>query len=311
MFKSRSARRQAILYVGLLAITLLLVAFSSSAPLTELRRGVGFAMAPMQNVLRHSGRTVSSFFATLGEIDRLRQENQTLTTRLNELSTEIRSLESLRSQNEQLTNLLDVRSGIEYDSQAAEVISRRVTGQEHVVSLDRGTDVGIAIDDPVIGGGGALVGQVVEVGPNFSRVLLITDTRMRVVGQLEEDRGVGTIEGQLERPLQMTGIPVADAVNVGEAVLTAGIELADGIRSPYPKGLLIGTIAHVERSPDQLFQTALVVPAADLDRLEYVLVITDYEGGLPPIDAESPDPSGEPPEGETPGNETAEPDATP
>jgi rod shape-determining protein MreC len=294
VFKSRSARRQTILFVALLTITLLLVAFSSSGPLTELRRGVGFAMAPIQNVLRQSGRTVSSFFATLGEIDRLRQENQQLTTRLNELATEIRSLESLRIQNEQLTDLLEVRSALAYESEAAEVISRRITGQEHVISLDRGADVGIEEDDPVIGSGGALVGQVVEVGPNYSRVLLITDSRMKVVGLIENDRGVGTVEGQLERPLQMTGIPAADSVNVGEAVLTAGIELSEGIRSPYPKGLLIGTIAQVDRSPEQLFQTALVVPAADLDRLEYVLVITDYEGGLPPIDEGSPAPSGEP-----------------
>jgi rod shape-determining protein MreC len=288
LFQSRSARRQTILFVALLTITLLLVAFSSSGPLTELRRGVGFAMAPIQNVLRQSGRTVSSFFATLGEIDRLRQENQQLTTQLNELATEIRSLESLRIQNEQLTDILDVRSALAYESEAAEVISRRITGQEHVISLDRGADVGIEEDDPVIGSGGALVGQVVEVGPNYSRVLLITDSRMKVVGLIENDRGVGTVEGQLERPLQMTGIPAADTVNVGEAVLTAGIELSEGIRSPYPKGLLIGTIAQVDRSPEQLFQTALVVPAADLDRLEYVLVITDYEGGLPPIESESP-----------------------
>jgi rod shape-determining protein MreC len=294
MFKSRSARRQAILYVALLTITLLLLAFSSSGPLTELRRGVGFAMAPIQSVLRESGRTVSSFFATLGEIDRLRQENQVLTTRVNELATEIRSLESLRIQNQQLTDVLDVRSALDYESEAAEVISRRLTEQEHVISLDRGADVGIEVDDPVIGGGGALVGQVVEVGPNFSRVLLITDSRMNVVGLIETDRGVGTVQGQLERPLQMTGIPAADTVNIGEAVLTAGIELAEGIRSPYPKGLLIGTIVNVERSPDQLFQTALVTPAADLDRLEYVLVITDYEGGLPPVEEGSPAPSGEP-----------------
>jgi rod shape-determining protein MreC len=295
MFKSRSARRQAFLYVALLTITLLLVAFSSSGPLTELRRGVGFAMAPIQNVLRQSGRTVSSFFATLGEIDRLRQENQALTTRVNELATEIRSLESLRVQNAQLTDILDVRSSLDYESEAAEVISRRLTTQEHVISLDRGADVGIEEGDPVIGGGGALIGQVAEVGPNFSSVLLITDTRMKVVGLIETDRGVGTVEGQLERPLEMTGIPAADSVNIGEAILTAGIELAEGIRSPYPKGLLIGTIADVQRSPDQLFQTALVTPAADLARLEYVLVITDYEGGLPQPGPSSPAPSGDQP----------------
>ena len=71
------ARRQATLYVALLTITLLLLAFSSSGPLTEMRRGVGFAMAPIQNVLRGAGEGFSSFFGALGEIDQLRQQNQT------------------------------------------------------------------------------------------------------------------------------------------------------------------------------------------------------------------------------------------
>lgn len=284
-------RRQAVLYVALLTITLLLLAFSSSAPITQLRRGVGFAMAPIQNVLRGTGQTVSSFFATLGEIDRLRLENENLTEQVNDLATRNRSLESLKVQNDQLTEILDVRSSLAYNSVAAEVISRRISTQEHVVSLDRGADVGIEVNDPVIGSGGALIGQVSEVGPNYSRVLLITDSRMNVVGLLESSRGVGTVRGRLERPLEMDGIAATNTVNLGEAVVTAGIELSEAIRSPYPKGLLIGTIADVQRSPDQLFQTALVAPAAKFDTLEYVLVITDYEGGLPPI---SPEPSATP-----------------
>jgi rod shape-determining protein MreC len=284
-------RRQAFLYVALLTITLLLLAFSASAPIIELRRGVGFAMSPIQNVLRQTGQGVSSFFATLGEIDRLRDQNQQLTTQVNELLTENRSLQSLRDQNQQLTDILQVRSSLAYESTAAEVISRRITNQEHVVSLDRGANAGIEVDDPVVGGGGALVGQVVEVGQNYSRVLLITDSRMNVVGLLESSRAVGTVHGQLNTLLQMDGIAASNQVGINEAVTTAGIELSEDIRSPYPKGLLIGTIADVSRSPDQLFQTALVTPAANFETLEYVLVITNYEGGLP---ATSPEPSATP-----------------
>jgi rod shape-determining protein MreC len=286
-----TGRRQAGLYVALVTISLLMLAFSSSAPVTELRRGVGFAMAPIQNVLRSGGQTVSSFFATLGEIDRLRLENQDLTTRVNELATQNRSLESLRAQNEQLTEILDVRSSLAYESTAAEVISRRITNQEHVISLDRGADAGIEEKDPVIGGGGALIGQVVDVGPNYCRVLLITDERMTVVGMLESSRALGAVHGRLERPLEMDGISATNTVALGEAVVTAGIELSEDIRSPYPKGLLIGTIADVQRSPDQLFQTALVTPAANFETLEYVLVITNYQGGLPPISSPEPSPT--------------------
>ena len=291
MLTGRSVRRQVVLYVVLLAISILLLAFSSSGPINELRRGVGFAMAPVQDVLRQGARTVGSLFATIGEIERLRHANEDLTRRLNEVEAENQALSSLRAQNDLLTTLLDVRSSLSYETVAAEVISKRITDQERVISLDRGTDVGIEDGDPVVAGGGALIGQVVEVGRNFSRVLLVSDTRFNVAGLIETSRAIGDISGQLEQSLEMVNIPAELLVSEGETVVTAGIELAEGIRSPFPKGLLIGTIVNVERQPDQLFQTALVLPAADLDRLEYVLVITNYEGGLPDV---SPSPSTEP-----------------
>jgi rod shape-determining protein MreC len=278
---NRSVRRQVVVYVVLLAIAMLILAFSSSPPVTGLRRGVGYAMAPIQEVLRGTGQTIGSIFTAFGEIERLRIQNEELARRLNEVEAQNQGLASLRAQNELLTQLLDVHSSFEYETVAAEVISKRITDQERAISLDRGADVGIEVDDAVIGPGGALIGQVVEVGANFSRVLLISDTRINVAGLIESSRAVGLISGQLGQPLEMVNIPAEVTVTVNESVVTAGIELSAGIRSPYPKGLLIGLIAGVSRSPDQLFQTALVTPVADLDRLEYVLVITNYEGGLP------------------------------
>ncbi len=192
---------------------------------------------------------------------------------------------------------MQVRSALDYETVAGEVISRRTTPQERVISIGTGSEAGITVDDPVVAGGGALVGQVVEVGRGYSRILLISDMGFFVAGLTEVSRGIGDVQGQAERPLSMTRIPATDVVTVGESVVTAGIELAEGVRSPYPKGLLIGTIVNVDRSPDQLFQTALVQPAAPLERLEYVLVITNYEGGLPDI---SPDPSVSPEESATP-----------
>ncbi|MDP8905477.1 MAG: rod shape-determining protein MreC [Chloroflexota bacterium] len=282
MLSTAAARRQLIAYIGLLVVSLLLLAFSNSAPLLELRRGVGFAMAPIQAVVRDSTRQVTSVFAALGEIERLRQLNAELQRRVDELEIENRQLESLRHENEELAGLLDVRASLSHETVAARVISRRLTAQERVISIDRGSSSGIGEDDPVVAGGGALVGQVLEVGPNFSRVLLLSDTRFVVAGMAEGSRATGDVHGQLDRPLAMAGIPATDTLNVGEAVLTAGIDLGGGIRSPFPGGLLIGTVADVQSSPNQVVQSALVAPAAALDRLEYVLVIVNYTSGDQP-----------------------------
>ena len=103
---SRSARRQIAAYVALLAISLLLVAFSSSAPLLELRRGVGFALSPVQDTLRQGTRTMTSIFAAISEIERLRHQNEDLIRRIQEVEAENQRLQSLAVENEQLAALL-------------------------------------------------------------------------------------------------------------------------------------------------------------------------------------------------------------
>lgn len=286
MLQTRAARRQAVAYALLVALSIVLLAVSASPPLLELRRGVAFAMAPLQNTLRDATRTVGSWFAALGEIERLRLANEDLSRQVAELEAQLRQADSIRIQNEQFAALLEVRASLAYDTVAAEVISRRTTGTERVITIGKGSESGIAVDDVVIAGGGALVGQVVEVGTNFSFVHLLSDTRFRVVGLDEVTRASGLVVGQLERPLSMINIPATEVIAVGETIVTAGIDLGQGVRSPFPRGLLIGRVVDVRSAPADVLQSALIEPAAPLDRLEYVLVIVNFEGP-----ASSPNPS--------------------
>lgn len=280
MLSTPLAKRQAAVYVTLIVVSLLLLALSSTAPLLELRRGIGFAMAPVQEVLRTGTQQVTSIFAAVSQIEQLRQENADLSRRVDELEIANSQLQIIKDQNEALAALLEVRSALAQQTVAAEVISRLINDQERVISLDKGSDAGIRVDDPVVAGGGALVGQVVEVGPNFSRVMLLSDTRFVVAGMLESSRATGDVRGQLDRPLSMEGIAATETVVLGETVVTAGIDLGGDIRSPFPKGLLIGTVGDINRSPNQVVQSALVAPAAAFDRLDYVLVIVDYQNEI-------------------------------
>jgi rod shape-determining protein MreC len=278
VLSSRSARRQGAAYALLVALSILQLAFSSSPLLLELQRGVNFAVSPLQGSLRDATRQVGSWFAALAEIERLRLANEELSRRVQELEATVRQAETIRLQNEQFAELLEVRGSLAYDTVAAEVVSRRTTDPERVITLSKGTEAGIAVNDVVIAGGGALVGQVVEVGNGFSQVHLLSDTRFRVVGMAETTRASGLVTGRLERPLAMGNIPATEEISVGETIVTAGIDLGDGIRSPFPRGLLIGTVVDVQQAPAAVTQTAIIDPAAALDRLEYVLVIINYEG---------------------------------
>ena len=90
-----------------------------------------------------------------------------------------------------------------------------------------------------------------------------------------------------------------------------GVTRGVGVRSPYPKGLLIGQVVDVRRDANSVVQTAYLRPAAPLDRLEYVLVITDYEGGLPPLEEQPVDCTAEGDDATLPEGEQPCLDATP
>jgi rod shape-determining protein MreC len=304
LLANRTARRRGIAFATLVAICLVLMALSGNPALRELRNGINFAFQPILKTLDGLGGGVASVFGALAEMDSLRLDNTTLSDENQRLKAENARLEEVRRENELLTGLLQLRNGFEYQTVAAQVISWESSEFRRLVTLDRGEDDGLENGDVVIAQGGALAGRIVEIGPNFAKVLLITDTGSTVIGMLPS-AGTGEVVGQVNGVLVMTRIDVDEEVEQGQEIVTAGIELSGGARSPFPKGLLVGQVLDHRREPNAVVQTAFLVPAAPLDRLEYVLVITDYEGGLPPLDGQpvACDPEGEDgtlPDGEQP-----------
>ena len=281
---NRANRRRGIAFAALLALSLILMAFSSAPPLVELQRGLAFAFRPVQSALAEVGRGASSLVAAFADIDRLRSENQQLAADNQRLATENARLAEVARENVQLAELLNVRATLDFRSVAAQVVARESSEFRRVVTIDQGTDLGIAIGDVVVAAGGALAGRVIDAGPNFARVRLITDGESAVTGHDVTNAATGEVVGQLGGALVMRNIDATQRLKIGDDVMTAGIELADGTRSPYPKGLLIGQIVDVQRDPNAVVQTAFLEPALDLERLEYLLVIVGYDGGLPAPD---------------------------
>ena len=301
----RIARRRSIVFMGLLSACLVLMAISGNPLVREFQNGIGFAFRPIQGVLNDVASGVASIGAAVAEIDRLRVDNGTLRADNERLLTENTRLQEIARENALLTDLLQLRAGLDHQTAAANVISRESSEFRRVISLDQGTNAGISVGDVVVAGGGALAGRVIEVGPDSASVVLLTDGTSTVIGQLVSNAATGQVVGQLGGVLVMEQIDSGEQIDLGDEVVSAGIELGGGVRSPYPKGLLIGQVVDIRRDANAVVQTAYLQPAADFDKLEFVLVILDYEGGLPPleeqpIDCTDPDGGGTLPEGEQP-----------
>ena len=292
LLATRAARRRGIVFTVLLLVSALLMAFSSNPAVQEVQNGIGFAFRPIQVALDQAATDVASVAAAIVEIDRLRVDNAALRAENDRLTAENARLQEIRRENDQLTALLQLRAGFDLKTAAATVIARESSEFRRLVVLDKGTNEGIAVGDVAVAAGGALAGRVVEVGPDSAKVVLLTDSESTVIGQLTGNAATGEVVGQLGGVLTMSQIDASETVSVGDEVVTAGIELGSGVRSPYPKGLLIGQVIDTRRDANDVVQTAYLQPAAQLDKLEFLLVITDYQGGLPPIEQQPIDCSG-------------------
>lgn len=289
--QDRQARRRATTFAALIALSLLLILLSDTAPLREFQRGVGFAFAPIQGFLSSTTQGVTGIVSTVAEIDQLRQKNADLTQENDQLRAENQGFLELQRENKLLSDLLAVKTSVTYDTVAAQVIGREASPFQRVISIGVGSDAGVAVGDVVIGGGAALAGRVVEVGPDYARVLLISDTASTVIGLDTTSGATGEVIGRLGGTLTMQNIAVTEVVAVGHQVVTAGIDLGNGLHSAFPKGLVIGTIVDVRKEPNAVVQEAFLEPASDLDKLEYVLVITGFRAPVLPPEGSTPAPS--------------------
>lgn len=284
---NKQARRRGITFAILIAVMLLLMAFSGNPYLQEVQRGFQFALTPFQQGLASVADGVAGVVTAVGEIDGLRTDNMALRDENERLSNENARLRALKQENDALTALLQLQGGFDHQTVAARVTGRETLETRRVVTLDKGTDDGLAMGDVVVVQGGALAGRITDIGPTFAKVTLISDTTSTVVGKLVNSGATGDIVGQAGGVLVMRNVDSAVEVGVDEEVFTAGLELAGGVRSPYPPGLVIGSVVDVERDVNDVVQTAFLAPAANLDSFELVLVITDYSGGLPPVDEQA------------------------
>jgi rod shape-determining protein MreC len=273
--------RTGLWFAAFTIVSLLLLLASQTDPALTLQRVSARALDPIRQAIGGIGAGISGVFGTIGEIDRLRSENDDLQRRLAGAEQRNAELQEAAAENAELRQLLGLTKSLDMDLLPVRVISRDPSNFTWEIGVDAGTDDGLAVGMAAVGaaqGTGALAGTVVSVGSDTATVRLIVDTRSSVVAIDQRSRALGLVQGQLGGQLVMLQVDVTDALAEGDAVVTAGLELAEGAaRSPYPKGLLVGSIQAIQQDSNALTQTGFVRPALDFRQLDRLLIVLDYQ----------------------------------
>jgi rod shape-determining protein MreC len=199
----------------------------------------------------------------------VRAENRELKAQIEQMRLEQVRLSEDAAQARRLQNLLAFKEQVVAKTVAAQVIGSSGSDMSRIVYIDKGENAGIARDMAVITADG-VVGKVLLVYGSVSQVLLISDQSSGVGAILEKTRLQGVLKGTTNGEVTLERVMSDEQVPIGESVLTSG---GDQI---FPKGLPVGTVAKVENGKD-LFLNIKIKPAADLSKLEEVLVLLEKQ----------------------------------
>lgn len=228
------------------------------------------AMVPVQRVISGTAGAVLDALSILPEATTLREENRRLRQEVEELRARVVSLQEAERENRNLREQLGFKQAYPaYDLLPAEVVGRDPSNYLRFLVIDKGSDDGVRLGAVVVVPQG-LVGRVVALGSNFSKVMLITDPSSSVNVLLQSSRATGVAAGQMDGSLLIKYIPQGEILHLGDMVLTSGLG------GNFPKGLIVGQVTQVKRKDIELFQEAQAESLIDFRHLEVVYVIRNF-----------------------------------
>lgn len=240
-----------------------------------LQNAAGVIASPF----RAAGSAVSQWFGDLEDhfasVEELQKENEELKKDNAELRDALRQAQADSEENErlrELTGLRQQRRDLSFES--ARIIERSTSNWSRMLTLNKGSSLGVEQGDCVIDQLGSLVGVVTEVGLNWCSVTTILDTDSEI-GALVYRTGEATVaQGELELmgqgKLKLSYLAGESSLINGDLIVTSGLG------GYYPADLVIGSVEEIRTDDNGLTRYAVICPQTDIEALTQVFIITDF-----------------------------------
>jgi rod shape-determining protein MreC len=256
-----------------MATLVLLVFFHAVGILSPVERAIYFVLNPIGARLQSVSGGLAQRYANSVRRGNLAAQVAALQNQVEQLTVANAGLKNLQDENSVLREHLKFLTGGQIKKYVlANVVSREVlNGPEENqgdLVIDKGADDGIISGLAVLDETGAVIGKIISAEAKISRVTLVTNSDCKMAATLQNvDRTIGVTSGNLGLTVNMDYIPQVENVSIGDLAVTSGLE------PDIPRGLLIGQVAEVDKGSNDIWQSANIQPAANLDNLTIVSVI--------------------------------------
>jgi rod shape-determining protein MreC len=203
----------------------------------------------------------------LGSIGQLKNENEKLIKKNQELLVENAMLGDMQNENVILREQLNLLPRDKYDLAAATVVSQDPSGMGNWLEIDKGKNDGIVNGMPVIVSKGIMIGKIQDVSEGSSKIMLMTNSKSTINIMTAQNSTKGVAKGEYGLGIIFDMILQTDSVAVGDDVVTSGIG------GEIPRGLYVGSVQEIHASDDHLFQQAVIAAPVQVSKLQVVFVV--------------------------------------
>jgi len=233
----------------------------------NIRSAISIILTPVQWLVDIPTGVADDISTVLVDRTALIKDNNQLRSNSIQLEKKVQQMMMLRAENVRLRDLLNASARVDDQVQLAELIGVNPDPFQHQIILDKGSEDGVFVGQPVLDAGGVM-GQVVEVALYTNRTMLVTDGRHALPVEVVRNgmRAIALGKGS-HGELDITHVTDNADIRVGDLLVTSAL----GGRFPY--GYPLAKIVSVKRDPSRKFMIVKAKPAARLDNSRYVLMV--------------------------------------
>ena len=273
MRKLLSSKLIIIIVVAVLITAALAVAAgvsSQTAPGTALQT----LLSPLKAGFNALTKQAEQYYSYMFRYEALAAENEQLKASIAQMEDVARQADATSRENQRLRALLEFKTTHEdYKLVDSYIIGWSSSDFSNTFTINRGKDAGIDINMVAITENGEVVGLVTEAGPNYAVVKTVLDSTLEISATIASSGYNGMVSGGYirgnETLLQMNYLPSSSIIRNKDQVVTSGSTV-------YPRGLILGQVVDAGFEETGVAKFALLQPAADIEKLEQVFILTQY-----------------------------------
>jgi len=266
--------------LALAAVAVVLLLLHEGGQLQPIENVVNTMLGPIERAASGVFGGLGNLFGAVRDLNELRTRNAELEQQNQDLLTEIAGLRGLEGENGVLRQLLNfTQENPQSKYQTAAVIGRDPSPYLRYITINAGNREGLRPGMPVVTAGSTLIGRVSDVSLRSSKVQLLNDLSSAVNVRLQASNATGLAVGQQDGSLLVQYLPLDAKITDNDIALTSGLG------GNLPRNLVVGQVTGVQKNDFDVSQSVQLRPAADYERLDVVLVITNFEAIEPTTDA--------------------------